>query len=37
VPILQGAGWGVAVIRSSDDLPSVWGVLSGTTARVGVA
>jgi len=37
VPILQGAGWNVAVIGSADDLPSVWGVLAGGTARVGVA
>jgi hypothetical protein len=37
VPVLRGAGWGVAVIGAGDDLPSVWAVLSGTTSRVGVA
>ena len=30
-------GWSVAVVGAGDDLPSVWGVLSGTTHRVGVA
>ena len=37
VPILRGAGWNVAVVGSGDDLPSVWGVLSGSSSRAGVA
>ena len=37
VPVLRGAGWTVAVVGAGDDLPSVWGVLSGSTSRVGVA
>jgi uncharacterized protein (DUF58 family) len=34
VPILQGAGWGVAVVGSGDDLATVWTALSGTGSRV---
>jgi uncharacterized protein (DUF58 family) len=37
VPVLRGAGWSVAVVGSGEDLAAVWGVLSGGTARVGVA
>lgn len=37
VPVLRGAGWTVTVVGAGDDLPSVWGVLSGSTSRVGVA
>jgi hypothetical protein len=37
VPVLRGAGWTVTVVESGDDLAAVWGVLSGGTARVGVA
>ena len=34
---LNHAGWTVTVVGAGDDLPSVWGVLSGSTSRVGVA
>jgi uncharacterized protein (DUF58 family) len=34
VPILQGAGWGVAVVGAGDDLATVWTALSGTGTRV---
>jgi uncharacterized protein (DUF58 family) len=37
VPILEGAGWNVAVVRAHDDLASVWSALSGSSHRVGVA
>jgi uncharacterized protein (DUF58 family) len=37
VPILEGAGWNVAVVGAQDDLASVWSALSGSSHRVGVA
>jgi uncharacterized protein (DUF58 family) len=37
VPVLRGAGWGVTVVGLADDIPSVWGALSGASHRAGVA
>jgi len=36
VPVLEGAGWNVAVVGAQDDLASVWSALSGSSHRVGV-
>jgi hypothetical protein len=37
VPVLRGAGWTVAVVGSTDDVPSVWSALSHTGHRTGVS
>ncbi len=36
-PVLRSAGWGVGVVGADDDIATVWGALTGTTHRVGVA
>ena len=33
VPVLRWAGWGVTLVRSGDDLATVWNALSGTGTR----
>ena len=33
IPVLRWAGWGVTLVRSGDDLATVWSALSGTGTR----